>query len=80
MNAPTYKGATLKGRAQAPAPQPTSTPLVTFTEAERNVRQAGAGLSFREKLRWLEDAERLARRLGRQNDGCAGEAKERVRA
>jgi hypothetical protein len=41
----------------------TDGPGVTWEEAERQALLVGAALSFREKLQWLEEAERLGRRL-----------------
>jgi hypothetical protein len=35
----------------------------TWEEAELETLRAGAALTFREKLQWLEEAERLGRRL-----------------
>jgi hypothetical protein len=38
-------------------------PLISFEEAELRTLRAGQALSFRQKLQWLEEAERLSRRL-----------------
>ena len=38
-------------------------PGTTWEEAELETLRAGAALTFREELRWLEEAERLGRRL-----------------
>jgi len=35
----------------------------TWDDAELNALRAGAALTFREKLQWLEEAERLGERL-----------------